>query len=429
MIEPYDWQKPRVQRLVEILKAHPAALDASATGTGKTVTSIAAALALGSVPFVIAPKSVISMWRLVAAEMKAEVLDVVNIEKLRTGKTKWVSKLGPKAFKWNLPEGALIICDECHKISGQDTQNSRLLAVAKPQKIKVLAMSATPYDDPRKMKTLGYLLGAHNFSAYEFWAFCRKFGCYPSQFHKGLDFPKGPAAQQHLARLHVLLAPKTVRQTVDSVPEFPENSISCELFDLDKEFTQEINAIEAEFKEALTKSPASAVEKRLRARQCTELRKVPLLVDLADDLVAEGNSVVLFASFRDTVDLLYKELSKKYGVSKIIGGQTQAARDAEVHKFQSDQSIVCVATTSSGGQSISLHHLASSTRPRRALITPGDSAIEFQQCLGRIHRAGALSKSIQLIVLAAGTIEEGVYKNLQRKLKQIETLIDGDLVA
>jgi hypothetical protein len=46
--------------------------------------------------------------------------------------------------------------------------------------------------------------------------------------------------------------------------------------------------------------------------------------------------------------------------------------------------------------------------------------------LGRIHRAGGKSKSIQFLVYAAGVpIEESICEKLDEKLKRLDLLSDG----
>jgi superfamily II DNA or RNA helicase len=61
------------------------------------------------------------------------------------------------------------------------------------------------------------------------------------------------------------------------------------------------------------------------------------------------------------------------------------------------------------------------------LICPTYSAIDLKQALGRIHRAGAKSKAVQRIIFAADSIEETVMRRVKAKLKNIETLNDGDM--
>ncbi|NBQ65785.1 MAG: hypothetical protein EBT95_09730, partial [Verrucomicrobia bacterium] len=78
------------------------------------------------------------------------------------------------------------------------------------------------------------------------------------------------------------------------------------------------------------------------------------------------------------------------------------------------------------GVGVSLHD-ENGIRPRSSLICPTYSAIDLKQALGRIHRAGAKSKAVQRIIFAADSIEETVMKKVKAKLKNIETLNDGDI--
>jgi hypothetical protein len=89
--------------------------------------------------------------------------------------------------------------------------------------------------------------------------------------------------------------------------------------------------------------------------------------------------------------------------------------------------------TAAGGTGLSLHD-DKKERPRASLITPGVSASEFRQALGRIHRVGG-TPVVQTIVLASGTIEERVYEAIQRKTTGIDSvngvnlLTDSDLIG
>jgi SNF2 family DNA or RNA helicase len=61
-----------------------------------------------------------------------------------------------------------------------------------------------------------------------------------------------------------------------------------------------------------------------------------------------------------------------------------------------------------------------------SLINPSFSAVHVKQAMGRIHRAGG-TKSVQRFILAAGTLEERVYRKVQAKIGNIGLLNDGDL--
>jgi hypothetical protein len=51
----------------------------------------------------------------------------------------------------------------------------------------------------------------------------------------------------------------------------------------------------------------------------------------------------------------------------------------------------------------------------------------MRQVLGRICRAGAKSPARQLILYAADSVEEKVCRNVEGKLKYLDTMNDGDL--
>ena len=144
----------------------------------------------------------------------------------------------------------------------------------------------------------------------------------------------------------------------------------------------------------------------------------------------EGNSVYVAQSFKDSVFKLEACL-KARGIDdvQVLTGDCRPDHRVEaVDAFQMDRARVLVATLGAGGLSISLHRTKPEQRPRTSILRVGYSAAEFVQALGRIHRAGGLGGVLQRIPLLAGTIEERVFRRLNAKLKNIETLVDSDLL-
>ena len=156
----------------------------------------------------------------------------------------------------------------------------------------------------------------------------------------------------------------------------------------------------------------------LRARQLAEAMKVPDLADMAEELRLEGNSVVLFVNFSDTVDALCARLnytlSARPNCLKIDGRQTASERQDAIDSFQEDKVEILVVNIAAGGTGISLHDV-NGARPRVSLISPTFSAKHYLQCLGRIHRNGAKSDAVQQIIVAADSIEEHVVKAINKK--------------
>jgi len=417
----YTWQQPSSDRLVEILTKHPIALNASETGTGKTFVALDVLRRLERKAVIISPKSVITAWRAAADALgvSANVLDVLNLEKIQTGRTRWFDRTG-----WKLPAGAMLVIDEVHRgCSGPSTKSTQIVAYSKAYNIPVLAQSATIADSPLKMRAIGYLLGLHKFNASSFYEWCRANGCYKSPWHSGLEFPKGPKGRELMAAVHTQIADKLVRLKIQDIPEFPECELEANLYDLDAKYTKEINAAYEVMADRLKKPGANQLVEVLNARQRTEAFKVPLLVDLTEDFLAEGKSVVIFVGFHETMHHLAEDL-RDYGCSYIVGGQSQEQRDNQIGAFQTNENRICICMIQAGGVGVSLHDVRG-THPRVALINPSWSAVEVKQALGRIHRAGG-TKALQIFVLAAGTIEEKMYRAIKRKLGNISAL-NGEL--
>ena len=93
-------------------------LDTSHVGTGKTVVACHLAKALGMNVAVLCPKAVIPSWERELKETGIDPVFVLNYEKIRTGRTDFMSKRGKKIMTWNLPPCTLVLVDEVHKCYG-----------------------------------------------------------------------------------------------------------------------------------------------------------------------------------------------------------------------------------------------------------------------------------------------------------------------
>jgi superfamily II DNA or RNA helicase len=155
----------------------------------------------------------------------------------------------------------------------------------------------------------------------------------------------------------------------------------------------------------------------LRARQLAESFKITDLVEMTDDLVLEGKSVVLFVNFSDTVQTLCQNLN----CDRVEGGQSADERQRAIDQFQNDEKHVLVVNIAAGGTGISLHDIKGN-RQRVSLICPSFSAKNHLQTLGRIHRNGAKSDAIQKILVANESIEEAVMKSVDKRLGNLNTL-------
>jgi hypothetical protein len=418
----YEWQEPAIERTVELLKTTGLVVNMSDTGTGKTyVTAKALARVNHAGAFVMAPKNVRTMWRAVLAEHGVNTLDVCNIEKIRHGggKTKWYNH-----GQWHLPSQSVAVVDEAH-VGSADPKALSAVVVArlKAAGCALILQSATLADSPLKMRATGYLAGLHNFNSTSFYQWCRNHACSNSPFHTGLEFSKGPRGIAAMAAINQSLAPYAIRLRIEDIADFPECDTQAVLYDLDEKYRQEVEDAYEKMDEELKKPGVNPLVEVLKARQRSELAKVALLVDLANERLLEGKSVVLFVNFTDTVEALHERL----GGVKIYGEQSDSAREAAKEAFQANKEHVCIANCAAGGIGVSLHDVHHE-RPRIAYITPPWSATVVTQVLGRVWRAGG-TKAQQVFALAAGTIEESVHRAIQRKLRNLAALNDHDLTG
>lgn len=403
---------------------YPAKLVALGTGTGKTY--IATEYSRGRPLFVVSPKSVITAWNRVITEMDRDpAIGVLNWEQLKTGRHKFWN---PGNHRWNIPEGSVFVIDEIHKgASGPDSQITKMVALLKGYPLDVLMLSATPASSPLQMRAIGYLLGQHAFKEAEFYAWCRAHGAWFDRYLRRYRFPSGPAGRQHMKAINEKIKDRLLHMDIADIPGFPESLIEAKLFDLEAKYADKIATIYAEMSEEIRtgESHSNILVASLRARQKTELLKVPLLADLVSEALEEDKSPVVFVTFRSTVEELCTELIAR-GIphGRIHGDQPDGERQAFIDAFQSNLVHVMVATSDAGGVGISLHDVLHE-RPRVSYITPSPSASSMKQCLGRIQRAGG-TRSVQTFVLISGTIEEGIYRNITSKFSNIESLVDED---
>jgi SNF2 family DNA or RNA helicase len=228
----------------------------------------------------------------------------------------------------------------------------------------------------------------------------------------------------------MLYPDRGTRMRIASIPDFPETQITALPYTIDKkkeiEIEREYHKISdllQELKEKKSKDKANILVAVLRAHQRIELLKIPIFIDLTNDFIAQGKSVVIFVNFTDTLKTLAKSLKTE---CLVWGGQTDTERQINISNFQDNTEKIIICNIKAGGVGVSLHDL-SGRHQRVALLSPCWSSIDLVQALGRVHRAGAKSKSLQRIVYTANTVEEKIADKLQIKLKDLNSINNGDL--
>lgn len=426
-----DWQVPLAEHQTKALTNGRAMLSACGTGSGKTYLACQTIRDLKMPTLVVCPKIARSQWRSVIAGMGAEeyVIDVVNPEQLskKTGCSYYKQETG-WAEMFSKP--TLLVFDEVHRgASGIKSKTTEALArwcnKAHPDN-KVLMLSATPFDSPMKMRGIGYVMGFHRFVTSSFYDWCRQNGCSNHKYGFGFTTDR-TRARTIMADIRRKMGERFLSVTPEDIPGFPEETKEVILVDLAEKDYEALVKAYAEMPPQLTKMTQDARVKTLRLRQQAEFCKAGVLAEMAMNHVADGNSVFVCLNFTDARLRLQKHLEQA-GVefASIYGGQPEKERQAGIDAFQSNKIHVTIGMAPACSVALSLHDVRHE-RPRVSLISPGYSAAEFSQALGRIRRVGG-THATQFIVMAARSVEERVGKTIERNMDNIAALMDSDFI-
>ncbi len=431
-----EWQVPLAERQTSALRKERVMLSACCTGAGKTYLATQTIKDLGMKTLVVCPKIAVSQWRSVVEGMGASdlVVGVTNPEHLVASKK---DPYYSNEDGWKLPDGMLLVFDECHRgASGPDSKTTKALArwcaLARPRS-KALAMSATPFETPMKLRALGYLMGFHRFTSASWYDFLRRSACryvdvgWGRSRRRILEFTKNKAeAALVMAGLRERMGDRFMSVGPGDIPGFPDEVKEVVLVDLAKKDHDALVRAYAEMPDRIRRMGEDDMVKTLRLRQQAEFCKAEAMAEMAVGHVEDGNSVFLCLNFTDARRRVEDCLARA-GVpfASIYGGQAESERQKGIDDFQANRIHVMVGMAPACSVALSLHDVRHE-RPRVSIISPGYSASEFAQALGRVRRVGGTT-AVQKIVIAAGSVEERVGRAIERKMDNLAALTDRDL--
>jgi superfamily II DNA/RNA helicase len=441
-----SYQVPHTYQLYECLKSTNCVLDASDTGTGKTYTTIVCCSLLNLKPFIICPKSVINTWVNVAKNIGVEILGLANYEKIKGCKyytpdfelcdCPYLDKLeatkGKEDFYFQLPENTIIVVDEAHRCKNHKTVNSRLLMSMKESGRKILLLSATITDKLDCFRPFGVALGLYDDpKKFKIWL-KSKLKSKKIEIEKLRIQSEKILTDEEISLkiIHNIIFPnKGSRMKIKELGDmFPKNQVIAECYSSDdhekvNELYNLINKALDDLKDKEKRS--SALGEIVRCRMRIEMFKLPIILDLVDDALTNGFSVVIFVNFKDSMTYLSHHLKEE--CSLVHGDQTLDERQLNIDDFQTNKNKIIICIIQAGGVGISLHDI--NGRPRMSIISPSWSGTDVVQALGRINRAGSKSAALQRIVYIAKSYEEIICQTLSAKLSVLSAINDDDLTG
>lgn len=433
----HPYQIEQSAQLEQLVRRHRSAANLSDMGTGKTLVACDLVRRLGDpATLVVCPLAAIPTWERWSEDLGVE-LDVINYDRLRRGTTpfgRWETQQnGPRrTSRFQFAPGVkFLIYDEAHRCKGQSTKQSKTLKAAYRQQIPTLLQTGTLAESPLDLSVTGLHLGLYGG---DFWSWAQRNGCWRSPWG-GLKFTANEnTGRGIMLRLHEKIMERSVRIRRDEIPGFPKTQIEACLIRLTDPL--KVNRIYAQMAEALQRlntraqsdtDPDHPLTIILRARQALELLRVPAMVEMAFDAIAQGMSVCLFFNFSASIDETAAQFGDAVRFVRIEGGQNLAQRRNAEAAFQADAVRAALINTEAGGVCLSLHDVRGQF-PRMSLLSPGWSGMSMQQAFARVNRDGGLTKSLQRVIFIANSQESEVAAAFTTKITRNEVLQNGDLV-
>lgn len=137
--------------------------------------------------------------------------------------------------------------------------------------------------------------------------------------------------------------------------------------------------------------------------------KLVNLMDMLDNLMSEGRSVLIFSQFTKMLDLIELEIQQRGYDYQMLTGKTQR-RDILVNRFQKGEVPIFLLSLKAGGLGLNL--------------TKADTVIHYEpwwnpavsaQATDRIYRIGQEQPVFEYHLIASGTIEEYMLELQQKK--------------
>ena len=143
--------------------------------------------------------------------------------------------------------------------------------------------------------------------------------------------------------------------------------------------------------------------------------KVPTAIALVEELLEQGQQVVVFTEFVESAKALYKEFKQ---ISELLTGDTKD-RQGAVDRFQNGESKLFVGTIKAGGVGITLTAASNVILVDRPW-TPGDA----EQAEDRCYRLGQ-QNAVFVNWLQLGIVDESIDKLISKKQQNIDLVLAG----
>lgn len=346
-----------------------------------------------------------------------EFFVVTNIETLRDPKIM-------EAFKKTKNNFGMIALDEAHKVNRGSAQGDNFLKLNADYKVAATGTLIT--NSPLSCYTPLKWIGKEHANVGTFKSqYCEFGGFHDSQV----------IGYKNLTLLKEVIDSCSLRRTLDDVKsDMPPKTVNIEVIELEEEHKRFYEAIREGVKEEadlINLKSANLLALTTRLRQATACpsaltsqdipsSKVLRCKEMVDELVSQGEKVVILSVFKETVSKL-KEVLAEYNPSINTGDIPDDVVSRNIDDFQTNpNSLVFIGTWDKVSTGITLNAAAYMI----CIDTPYTYAM-FSQGTDRIWRVDNTRPAFITVLVGADTIDERVMEIIETKKDLSDFLVDG----
>lgn len=345
-----------------------------------------------------------------------EFFIITNIETLR-------NKNIIKAFTKGPNKIDMIVVDEIHKAGGTGTQQGKgLLSLTAPHMIGATGtlLTNSPMNAYLPLTWLGVERGILTKFKYYYYTYAGEFN----------DVLLG---YRHLDVLQAQISSCSLRRTKDLL-DLPEKTIINEIIEMEPaqaKFYDDIKNGIVEEADKVDLNPAMLLSMVTRLRQATscpailsssdiESSKINRACDLVEEIIDNGEKVVVFSAFKPTLDVLMQKL-QQYNPVLCTGDVKDEIISKNVDEFQTNPNCkVILATVQKLGTGVTL-----TAATNAVFIDAAWTAAQNEQAEDRIHRISAKKPVFIYYLWNADTIDLRVKEIVENKKVLSDFVVDG----
>ena len=345
-----------------------------------------------------------------------EFFVITNIETLRDENIVKAIKKGKNDFD-------MVVLDECHTMKSPTSIQGKNLLKVKDAKYKIGLTGTLLLNNPMDAYMPLKWIGAERSSYTTFkYYYCQYGGAFNNVF----------VGFKNIDHLKYQLDKYSLRRTKDLL-DLPEKTVIKEYIDMDK--TQELfyNNIKDGVKDQvdkvnLTTGSLLAMVSRLRqATACPSIltsenipsAKIDRAVNLTEEIITSGDKIVIFSTFKETVNVLKERLSQ-FNPLVCTGDTDDAVVEDSIRKFQTDDTYKVFIGT---WQKMGTGHTLNAASYMCFIDTPWTYGV-FSQAQDRIHRIGTKKPVFIYNLICKNTFDERVAEIVDDKQMISDYIID-----